>query len=248
MASFPTHDLKLVCAIFGSNAINNKYNRGLEKLIKEVLVRFCDARLLIAYDDSSERFVSNLQKHENIIPIDMSAAALDGDTRMLWRLSIICEAMDGPGHYIPIDVDAADHRVCFKWISRCLTTHCKANVTDTFTYTRLLSQTRQYIQDFPVLCDFCETCFTVHCGTTWKNAYTRLMSRYGHCIGSRTDLARAHLNSDDVFDSIPHKNDGYGVDEMLLAIFANTLEKESGITTFDTARYCSPRLRLQHRS
>ena len=126
--------------------------------------------------------------------------------------------------------------------------YCKADVTDTFTYTRLLAQTRQYIQDFPVLCDFCETCFTVRCGTTWKNAYTRLMSLYGHCIGSRAALARAHLDTNDVFDSIPDKNDGYGVDEMLLTIFANTLEKESDIMTFDAARYCSSRLRLQHKS
>lgn len=242
------NDMKLVCAIFGSNNKANKYNKGLINLLKRASADLPSARVIVGYDRSSERFVDGL-RHDHryagkVIFCDMRHlfpnCELTGESRTLWRLYLSCMAVDGIGVYIPVDVDATDYKMCKSWIEQLSRRDCDG--IDCFIHKKLLSQTREYVDGLPVLCDFCESCFVVRTTRLWRFAFESLIKRHGPYMHSRIVLAAHLMDCDlcDVLDLVPTRCEGYGVDEMLLTILEEDLR--TTMTCVDLSHVTSARI------
>lgn len=206
--------LKIVLAIFGTNNRCSKYNKGLVTLLHKLRDQFVDATVLLAYDTSSATFVDSLRdRFAQLKCFDMTGENFQGEGRACWRIHLMCTACDGPGMYVPMDVDAHDHFLCMQWAKQMI--GMQHNV-DTLIYRSLSFEAREYIAALPITCDLCDTCFVVQDPTCWRTFYTPFLSLYRGALHSRVALAAFVLDAADVIDCIPHKNIGYGVDEILL--------------------------------
>jgi hypothetical protein len=156
------------------------------------------------------------EKHA-IVPIDMSChGEYVGEARMLWRLQIMCHAVQGVGRYVAVDVDSKDHASCIRWLRQCAD---RMEWTGADNLRVMSTASRQWVVGFDVMCDFCEFCCDVVKVDLWKRSFDALRAEARGALQSRIQLASRYdprITSED--DGASHRQAGFGVDEIFFTL------------------------------